>query len=179
MLTGGVSVTFMQAGVKVLSDELHPFIITFFRAFLVLIILMPVIFHSGVSVLATSSVKLQVIRGLVGGSGMVCIHRAKPYITGRSDNPAFYRAYFYHCDVCAVSIREGRDQTLAGDYRRLLRYAGCYAAGCLYQLWSFTIDMLSGMGVILLIAKKLTQKDNVLSITFWQAAACLLPLFWG
>ena len=70
MLTGGVSVSFMQAGVKVLSDELHPFIITFFRAFLVLIILMPVIFHSGVSVLATSSVKLQVIRGLVGGSGM-------------------------------------------------------------------------------------------------------------
>ena len=44
MIIGGISITVMQASVKLLSGSMHPFVITFFRAFLVLFILLPALF---------------------------------------------------------------------------------------------------------------------------------------
>ena len=172
MLTGGVSVTFMQAGVKVLSDELHPFIITFFRAFLVLIILMPVIFHSGVSVLATSSVKLQVIRGLVGGSGMVCVFTGLSLISLAEATTLLFTVPIFTTVMSVLFLSEK-----VGIRRWLAIIAGfcgtlvvmrpdvSISFGHLLLIYAALAWALS-----VLIAKKLTQKDNVLSITFWQAA---------
>ena len=67
MLIGGVSIAVMQATVKLLSSDLHPFIITLYRASLVFIVLLPVLLWKGVDAVRTSSVKMQVARGVVGG----------------------------------------------------------------------------------------------------------------
>ena len=73
MVIGGISITIMQASVKLLGESLHPFVITFYRASLVLFILLPALIFYGKNVFATSSLKLQAIRGAVGGTGMLCV----------------------------------------------------------------------------------------------------------
>ncbi len=172
MVTGGVSVTFMQAGVKLLSGDLHPFVITFFRAFLVIIILMPAIFHSGTSVLATSSVKLQIIRGLVGGSGMVCVFTGLSLVPLAEATTLLFTVPIFTTVLSVLFLSE-----IVGIRRWLAIICGF--AGTLIVMRP---DLSVSFGHLLLIyaalawalsvliAKKLTQKDSVLSITFWQAA---------
>ena len=73
MLVGGLSMVFMQASVKLVSAELHPFVITLYRASLVFVILLPVLLWKGFEAVRTTSVKLQIIRGAVGGVCMLCM----------------------------------------------------------------------------------------------------------
>ena len=73
MLVGGLSMVFMQASVKLVSAELHPFVITLYRASLVFVILLPVLLWKGFGAVKTASVKLQIIRGAVGGVCMLCM----------------------------------------------------------------------------------------------------------
>ena len=172
MLVGGVSVTFMQAGVKLISADLHPFVVTFFRAFLVMIVLMPAIAYSGVSVLATSSIKLQVIRGLVGGSGMVCVFTGLSLVPLAEATTLLFTVPIFTTVLSVLFLSEK-----VGIRRWLAIIAGF--AGTLVVMRP---DLSVSFGHLLLIyaalawalsvliAKKLTQKDNVLSITFWQAA---------
>ena len=55
MLIGGVSIALMQAAVKLLSSDLHPFLITLYRAALVFIVLLPILLWKGFAAVKTSS----------------------------------------------------------------------------------------------------------------------------
>ena len=52
----------MHAAVKYISEEIHPFEIAFFRCAFVIIILSPMIFYQGKSILVTKNPKLQIYR---------------------------------------------------------------------------------------------------------------------
>ena len=73
MLIGGVAIALMQAAVKLLSYNLHPFIITLYRAALVFIVLLPILFWRGFETVKTSSIKVQMAREAVGGIGLLCV----------------------------------------------------------------------------------------------------------
>ena len=73
MLIGGIAIALMQAAVKLLSYNLHPFIITLYRAALVFIVLLPILLWRGFETVRTSSVKLQIARGAVGGLSLIHI----------------------------------------------------------------------------------------------------------
>ena len=171
MVTAGVLVTFMQTGVKLLSGELHPFAIVFFRAFLVLFILSPAIFYKGVGVLATSSYPLQITRGLFGGSGMVCVFTGLSLVPLAEATTLLFTVPIFATLLSILFFRE------SVGIRRwtaiLFGFAGtivvmrpdiALSAGHLMLLYAAF-----AWSVCVLIAKKLTKSDNVLSITFWQA----------
>jgi len=175
MLIGGIAIALMQAAVKLLSYNLHPFIITLYRAALVFIVLLPILLWRGFETVRTSSVKLQIARGAVGGIGMLCV------FTGLSLVPlAEATALLFTVPIFATLLAVGFLSEKVGIRRWsaiLVGFGGIIIitrpdtsmnVGHLYLIcaaisWSISI----------LIAKKLTEKDTILSITFWQAMGCV------
>lgn len=175
MLIGGIAIALMQAAVKLLSYNLHPFVITLYRAALVFVVLLPILLWRGFETVKTSSVKLQVARGAVGGIGMLCV------FTGLSLVPlAEATALLFTVPIFATLLAVGFLSEKVGIRRWsaiLVGFGGIIIitrpdismnVGHLYLIcaaisWSISI----------LIAKKLTEKDTILSITFWQAMGCV------
>ena len=60
MILSGFCFVIMHAAVKYISEEIHPFEIAFFRCAFVIVILSPMIFYQGKSILITKNPKLQI-----------------------------------------------------------------------------------------------------------------------
>ena len=175
MVIGGVSIALMQAAVKLISFELHPFIITLYRAGLVFVVLLPILFWRGRAVFNTSSIRLQVIRGGVGGLGMLCVFTGLSMISLAEVTVLLFTVPIFATLLSIVFLSEKvgvrRWTAIFVGFLGILiiaRPQGSVSTGHLFILcaalsWSTSI----------LIAKKLTEKDTVISITFWQAMGCV------
>ena len=175
MIIGGISITVMQASVKLLSGSMHPFVITFFRAFLVLFILSPALFFYGKKVFSTSSFRLQAIRGAIGGGGMLCVFTGLSMISLAEATTLLFTTPIFATllSVLFLSERVGIRRWIAiilGFIGILVVMRPEVSIGIGYALllcaaitWSISI----------LIAKELTEKDSIISITFWQAIGCV------
>ncbi|MFL2543176.1 MAG: DMT family transporter [Alphaproteobacteria bacterium] len=64
--------SFMGAGVKFLSDDLHPIIICFYRCLMGLIIITPFIAKNNFQALQTDNMRLQIFRALINIISMIC-----------------------------------------------------------------------------------------------------------
>tara|TARA_B100000085_G_C18487107_1_gene489720 strand:- start:291 stop:1115 length:825 start_codon:yes stop_codon:yes gene_type:complete len=175
MVIGGVSIALMQAAVKLISLELHPFIITLYRAGLVFVVLLPILFWRGRAVFNTSSIRLQVVRGGIGGLGMLCVFTGLSMISLAEVTVLLFTVPIFATLLSIVFLSEKvgvrRWTAIFVGFLGILiiaRPQGSVSTGHLFILcaalsWSTSI----------LIAKKLTEKDTVISITFWQAMGCV------
>ena len=175
MVIGGVSIALMQAAVKLISLELHPFIITLYRAGLVFVVLLPILFWRGRAVFNTSSIRLQVLRGSIGGLGMLCVFTGLSMISLAEVTVLLFTVPIFATLLSIVFLSEKvgvrRWTAIFVGFLGILiiaRPQGSVSTGHLFILcaalsWSTSI----------LIAKKLTEKDTVISITFWQAMGCV------
>ena len=175
MVIGGVSIALMQAAVKLISFELHPFIITLYRAALVFVVLLPILFWQGRAVFNTSSIRLQVVRGGIGGLGMLCVFTGLSMISLAEVTVLLFTVPIFATLLSIVFLSEKvgvrRWTAIFVGFLGILiiaRPQGSLSTGHLFILcaalsWSTSI----------LIAKKLTEKDTVISITFWQAMGCV------
>ncbi len=175
MVIGGVSSALMQAAVKLISLELHPFIITLYRAGLVFVVLLPILFWRGRAVFNTSSIRLQVVRGGIGGLGMLCVFTGLSMISLAEVTVLLFTVPIFATLLSIVFLSEKvgvrRWTAIFVGFLGILiiaRPQGSVSTGHLFILcaalsWSTSI----------LIAKKLTEKDTVISITFWQAMGCV------
>ena len=175
MVIGGVSIALMQAAVKLISFELHPFIITLYRAGLVFVVLLPILFWRGRAVFNTSSIRLQVARGGIGGLGMLCVFTGLSMISLAEVTVLLFTVPIFATLLSIVFLSEKvgvrRWTAIFVGFLGILiiaRPQGSVSTGHLFILcaalsWSTSI----------LIAKKLTEKDTVISITFWQAMGCV------
>ena len=64
--------SFMGAGVKFLSDDLHPIIICFYRCLMGLIIITPFVAKNNFQALQTDNMRLQIFRALINIISMIC-----------------------------------------------------------------------------------------------------------
>ncbi len=64
--------SFMGACVKLLSDDLHPIIICFYRCLMGLIIVTPFIIKNNFQALQTDNMRLQILRALINIISMIC-----------------------------------------------------------------------------------------------------------
>jgi len=64
--------SFMGAGVKILSDDLHPIIICFYRCLMGLIIITPFVARNNFQALQTDNMRLQIFRALINIISMIC-----------------------------------------------------------------------------------------------------------
>ena len=175
MVIGGVSIALMQAAVKLISWELHHFIITLYRAGLVFVVLLPILFWRGRAVFNTSSIRLQVVRGGIGGLGMLCVFTGLSMISLAEVTVLLFTVPIFATLLSIVFLSEKvgvrRWTAIFVGFLGILiiaRPQGSVSTGHLFILcaalsWSTSI----------LIAKKLTEKDTVISITFWQAMGCV------
>ena len=175
MVIGGVSIALMQAAVKLISFELHPFIITLYRAGLVFVVLLPIFFWRGRAVFNTSSIRLQVVRGGIGGLGMLCVFTGLSMISLAEVTVLLFTVPIFATLLSIVFLSEKvgvrRWTAIFVGFLGILiiaRPQGSVSTGHLFILcaalsWSTSI----------LIAKKLTEKDTVISVTFWQAMGCV------
>ena len=165
----------MQASVKVLSSSLHPFTITFFRASLVFVILLPVLLWKGFSTVKTSSVKLQIIRGSVGGVCMLCMFTGFSLVSLPEATALLFTVPIFATLLSVLFLSEkvgikrwvaifvGFAGILVITRPDLSMNLGHLLLLCAAIAWSISI----------VIAKKLTEKDTIISITFWQAMGCV------
>ena len=175
MMVGGLSMVLMQASVKLLSDTLHPFVVTLFRAFLVFIIILPILLWKGLCAVKTSSVKLQVIRGSVGGVCMLCMFMGFSLVSLPEATSLLFTIPIFATILSVIFLSE----------RVGIKRWGAIFLGFAGILVITRPDMSLNLGHLLLlsaaiawsisivIAKKLAEKDTVISITFWQAMGCV------
>ena len=175
MVIGGVSIALMQAAVKLISFELHPFIITLYRAGLVFVVLLPILFWRGRAVFNTSSIRLQVLRGSIGGLGMLCVFTGLSMISLAEVTVLLFTVPIFATLLSILFLSEKvglrRWAAIFVGFLGILiiaRPQGSLSTGHLFILcaalsWSTSI----------MIAKKLTEKDTTISITFWQAMGCV------
>ena len=64
--------SFMGAGVKLLSDDLHPIVICFYRCLMGLIIITPFVARNNFQALKTNNMRLQIFRALINIISMIC-----------------------------------------------------------------------------------------------------------
>ena len=72
MILSGFCFVIMHAAVKYISEEIHPFEIAFFRCAFVIVILSPMIFYQGKSILITKNPKLQIYRIGLNSIALLC-----------------------------------------------------------------------------------------------------------
>ena len=64
--------SFMGAGVKLLSDDLHPIVICFYRSLMGLILITPFIIRNNFRALYTQNMRLQIFRASINVISMIC-----------------------------------------------------------------------------------------------------------
>jgi len=175
MMVGGLSMVLMQASVKLLSDALHPFVITLFRALLVFIIILPILLWNGLGTVKTSSVKLQVIRGGVGGVCMLCMFTGFSLVSLPEATSLLFTVPIFATILSVMFLSERVGIKRWGAI--LLGFAGILVITRpdvslnLGHLLLLSAAILWSISIV--IAKKLTEKDTIISITFWQAMGCV------
>jgi len=175
MILGGVSLSFMQASVKLISLELHPFVITLYRTALVAIVLLPVLVWRGRQIFKTASVKLQVLRGTIGGVGMLCGFSGLSLVPLAEATALLFTMPIFSTLLSILFLSEKvgwkRWAAILTGFSGILVIAQPEASFNIGYL--FLLGAAFSWSISLLIAKKLTQKDTIISITFWQAMGCL------
>jgi drug/metabolite transporter (DMT)-like permease len=171
MLVSGITVAVMQALARDMSSGMHPFEIVFFRTFIAVIIMAPLAIKSGTKVFKTSSPKLQILRALIGSSGMLCFFYGLSLTTLAEATTLGFLVPIFATLLAIIFLKERV---------KLPRWAaiGVSFTGALIVIRP---DISLSLGPLLilyaslswaisiLIAKKLTIKDSPISITFWQA----------
>ncbi len=175
MMVGGLSMVLMQASVKLLSDALHPFVITLFRAFLVFIIILPVLLWRGLGAVKTSSVKLQVIRGSVGGVCMLCMFTGFSLVSLPEATSLLFTVPIFATILSVIFLNERvgikRWGAIFLGFSGILLIARPDISFNLGHLLLLSAAIAWSISIV--IAKKLTEKDTIISITFWQAMGCV------
>ena len=64
--------SFMGAGVKLLSDDLHPIVICFYRSLMGLILITPFVVRNNFKALQTQNMRLQIFRASINVISMIC-----------------------------------------------------------------------------------------------------------
>ena len=179
MIISGISISLMTALVRYTSAEMHPFEIAFFRSFLVLPLLTPIILKNGFKVFKTLNPKFQIIRAFAGSAAILC--------------------FFYGLSITELAKTQALGLTVPvfstllaifflGEIVGIRRWAAM-SMGFIGAIIIIRPDISVGIGPIVilcacffwsssvLIAKILTRSDSNLTITLWSAIGIIPATF--
>ena len=177
MIFSGFCASLTAALVRFTSQELHPFQIAFFRSFLVIPLVAPLIYTNSFRIIKTTKPTLTLIRSL-SGSGAMLFFFYGISITELSKAQSLAFTIPIFATLLAILVFK----EVVGIRRWSAMIVGFF--GVLIVLrpdLNITIGPICVLiasvlwSTSLLIAKKLTETDNNISITFWQSAG-VIPL---
>ena len=177
MIFSGFCASLTAALVRFTSQDLHPFQIAFFRSFLVIPLVAPLIYTNSFRIIKTTKPTLTLVRSL-SGSGAMLFFFYGISITELSKAQSLAFTIPIFATLLAILVFK----EVVGIRRWCAMIVGFF--GVLIVLrpdLNITIGPICVLiacvlwSISLLIAKKLTETDNNISITFWQSAG-VIPL---
>ena len=179
MIFSGLFATSMHCLIRFATEENHPFEVAFFRTIFVLIIFLPVVAKNGFNSLKPNNIKLQTYRALVGSVAMLCMFYGLSITELAKATALMFTVPIFATILAIIFLKE-----IVGIRRWSAMFVGFTGA-----LIVLRPDVQLGLGPLLilcgsllwsssvLMAKKLTQSDNTMTITFWQAAGLIPATF--
>ena len=179
MIFSGLFATSMHCLIRFATEENHPFEVAFFRTIFVLIIFLPVVTKNGFNSLKPNNIKLQSYRALVGSVAMLCMFYGLSITELAKATALMFTVPIFATILAIIFLKE-----IVGIRRWSAMFVGFIGA-----LIVLRPDVQLGLGPLLilcgsllwsssvLMAKKLTQTDNTMTITFWQAAGLIPATF--
>ena len=179
MIFSGLFATSMHCLIRFATEENHPFEVAFFRTIFVLIIFLPVVAKNGINSLKPNNIKLQTYRALVGSVAMLCMFYGLSITELAKATALMFTVPIFATILAIIFLKE-----IVGIRRWSAMFVGFIGA-----LIVLRPDVQLGLGPLLilcgsllwsssvLMAKKLTETDNTMTITFWQAAGLIPATF--
>ena len=179
MIFSGLFATSMHCLIRFATEENHPFEVAFFRTIFVLIIFLPVVAKNGFNSLKPNNIKLQTYRALVGSVAMLCMFYGLSITELAKATALMFTVPIFATILAIIFLKE-----IVGIRRWSAMFVGFIGAVIVLRP-----DIQLGLGPLLilcgsllwsssvLMAKKLTQTDNTMTITFWQAAGLIPATF--
>ena len=179
MVLSGIFATSMHCLIRFATEENHPFEVAFFRTIFVLLIFLPFVVKNGFKTLKPNNVKLQSYRAIIGSVAMLCMFYGLSITELAKATALMFTVPIFATILAIIFLKE-----VVGIRRWSAMFIGFFGA-----LLVLRPDVELGFGPLLilcgslmwsssvLMAKKLTQTDSTLSITFWQAAGLIPATF--
>lgn len=179
MVLSGIFATSMHCLIRFATEENHPFEVAFFRTIFVLLIFLPFVVKNGFKTLKPNNVKLQSYRAIIGSVAMLCMFYGLSITELAKATALMFTVPIFATILAIIFLKE-----VVGIRRWSAMFIGFFGA-----LIVLRPDIELGFGPLLilcgslmwsssvLMAKKLTQTDSTLSITFWQAAGLIPATF--
>jgi len=179
MVLSGIFATTMHCLIRFATEDSHPFEVAFFRTIFVLLIFLPVVIKNGLTSLKSNNVKMQSYRAVVGSVAMLCMFYGLSITELAKATALMFTVPIFATILAIFFLKEivGLRQWIA----MLVGFTGAIIVLrpdielgfgpllilCASMMWSGSM----------LMAKKLTQTDTTVSITFWQAAGLIPATF--
>ena len=179
MVLSGIFATSMHCLIRFATEENHPFEVAFFRTVFVLLIFLPFVVKNGFKTLKPNNIKLQSYRAIIGSVAMLCMFYGLSITELAKATALMFTVPIFATILAIIFLKE-----VVGIRRWSAMFIGFFGA-----LIVLRPDIELGFGPLLilcgslmwsssvLMAKKLTQTDSTLSITFWQAAGLIPATF--
>ena len=179
MVLSGIFATSMHCLIRFATEENHPFEVAFFRTIFVLLIFLPFVAKNGFKTLKPNNIKLQSYRAIIGSVAMLCMFYGLSITELAKATALMFTVPIFATLLAIIFLKE-----VVGIRRWSAMFIGFFGA-----LIVLRPDIELGFGPLLilcgslmwsssvLMAKKLTQTDSTLSITFWQAAGLIPATF--
>ena len=179
MVLSGIFATSMHCLIRFATEENHPFEVAFFRTVFVLLIFLPFVVKNGFKTLKPNNIKLQSYRAIIGSVAMLCMFYGLSITELAKATALMFTVPIFATILAIIFLKE-----VVGIRRWSAMLIGFFGA-----LIVLRPDIELGFGPLLilcgslmwsssvLMAKKLTQTDSTLSITFWQAAGLIPATF--
>ena len=179
MVLSGIFATSMHCLIRFATEENHPFEVAFFRTIFVLLIFLPFVVKNGLKTLKPNNIKLQSYRAIIGSVAMLCMFYGLSITELAKATALMFTVPIFATILAIIFLKE-----VVGIRRWSAMFVGFFGA-----LIVLRPDIELGFGPLLilcgslmwsssvLMAKKLTQTDSILSITFWQAAGLIPATF--
>ena len=179
MVLSGIFATSMHCLIRFATEDHHPFEVAFFRTIFVLLIFLPFVVKNGFKSLKPNNIKLQSYRAIIGSVAMLCMFYGLSITELAKATALMFTVPIFATILAIIFLKE-----VVGIRRWSAMFVGFFGA-----LIVLRPDIDVGFGPLLilcgslmwsssvLMAKKLTQTDSTLCITFWQAAGLIPATF--
>ena len=179
-LLGTATAAMMVSGIKLLSQDLNPFIIAFYRCLFGVIIMLPFMLYSHSQVWKTHNLKLQFIRCSINVYSMISWFTAIGTMQLEKAAAIGFTTPLFTTILAIIFLGEvikiqRITALIVGFIGILVVIRPGYIPFESGTLWLLSAALT--FSIVIIIVKKLTEKDSSLTTTFYQMAFMVPPTF--
>ena len=179
-LLGTATAAMMVSGIKLLSQDLNPFIIAFYRCLFGIIIMLPFMLYNHPQVWKTHNLKLQFIRCSINVYSMISWFTAIGAMQLEKAAAIGFTTPLFTTILAIIFLGEvikiqRITALIVGFIGILVVIRPGYIPFESGTLWLLSAALT--FSIVIIIVKKLTEKDSSLTTTFYQMAFMVPPTF--